>query len=393
MDTKYVLRDVYGFRYLNGWIDHFSKYLILAPSKDLFSETVLTQTINRVYLKYGCPEKYIVDNASNINDTIQKELNYILGTNLVNTSPYYSKSNGIIENVWKFIDRLIRLYGYKDWSTYTDWLMYLWNSEGKMDIDGYSPNHMIFGSLNVIPTFKISNLVNIREYKEDLPWLKNGKLLVSKWIKKLDLATEELLKRVQQAKDKYYIKQDRRYSKQNIKNIIYKPGDLVKVRISFGLFEKQLDNWNCGYIVLEDLKERVKVKEIDSGKIIVVNKNFTRPLVKDEWKLNTLLQDYRDKIINKKILFKKREGKENNEDIELDSKRAEESKVISELEEKELLLIDSKAINEQNLVERELNSMQDIGRILLIKDMKELSFKELDYLEIDGLPKLALEKM
>jgi len=276
-----------------------------------------------------------------------------------NTSPYYSKSNGIIENVWKFVDRLIRAYGYEKWSQYVDWIMYLWNSEGKLDIEGYNPNHMVFGSLNVIPTFKMSNLVNIREYKDQLPWLEKGKLLASKWVKILDTTVEELLRRVQEAKDKYYIRQDKRYAKEG-KNIKYEAGDLVKLRISFGLFEKQMDNWKCGYVVLEDLNERVKLKEIDTGEIITVNKNHTRPLVKDEWQLNRLLQEYRDKIINNKILFKRREERER-ENKEREQKDEGESK-----------------------------DQEDKIKVLFMKESKDVSLSNYDIIIEGSLPKLFL---
>jgi len=174
--------------------------------------------------------------------------------------------------------------------------------DSKTDLAGYNPSHIIFGSLGVIPILQINNLMNFQELKE-LPWIQEGKLKISKWIHAMDITVQEIINKVMDSKDKYYIKQNKRYAKR-YKNIVYNAGDLVKLRISYGLFEKQTDNWKVGYMILEDKGTRVTIKELDTGSVVTVNKNHVRPLVKDEFKLNKLLLDYRKYIFDKRIKIK-----------------------------------------------------------------------------------------
>jgi len=377
MDTKYVLKDIHGMRYIHGWIDHFSKYLILASSKDMNAETILTFTMDKVLLVFGIPERYIIDNASNLNDEIAEDIKKIVGIDNINTSAYYSRSNGIIENVWKFIDRLIRLYGVDRWSEYLVWIQYLWNMDSKEDLAGYNPSHIIFGSLGVIPILQMNNLMNFQALKE-LPWIQNGKLRMSKWIDAIDITVQEIINKVMDSKDKYYIKQNKRYSKQ-YKDINYNPGDLVKLRVSYGLFEKQSDNWETGYMVIEDKGTRVMIKEVDTGVMTTVNKNFLRPLMKDEFKINKLLMDYRKNIFDKRIRIK---GGREVRDEEFEDKKDEKDQEDSDDNEDHKDQEDSDDNNESKEIILNENVTADLdSKVLMISGGEQLEGEALITIE------------
>lgn len=93
--------------YILSIIDVFSRYIILAPLKDIRSNSVITVLKERVVANFGYPNEIITDGGSYFNSS---EFNVFCKDYSIDhhiTSPYHPSSNGLIERYFKTVKDMV----------------------------------------------------------------------------------------------------------------------------------------------------------------------------------------------------------------------------------------------------------------------------------------------
>jgi len=138
----------FGYKYLLGVIDYFSKYSMLIPLRQTDSQSICEALFSKWISVFGCPYQIISDNAHNINGRQIQELCQLLKITKTSCSPYHPKSNGLVERLFRTVKECLRslLYGKRKslWDKMLTQIEYMLRSTINKTT-GYSPYEIVFG--------------------------------------------------------------------------------------------------------------------------------------------------------------------------------------------------------------------------------------------------------
>ncbi|KAL0213676.1 hypothetical protein P9112_005860 [Eukaryota sp. TZLM1-RC] len=142
--------DSYGYRYIVHFVDAFSKFSILVPTKDLKALTVANSLISSVYSVFGAPRCIHSDNGPKFANKIFGLLCQFLNVEHTQSLPHYHQSNGLVErqhrSFLQVIGRMLLDFSdYHNWSDYVPLCQMVLNSEERKALNA-SPYSLIFGS-------------------------------------------------------------------------------------------------------------------------------------------------------------------------------------------------------------------------------------------------------
>ena len=105
-----------GHRFILVAIDYFTKW-VEAVSYANVTKQVVSRFLKRdIICRYGIPNKIIIDNGSNLNNKMMKELCKDFKIEHHNSSPYRPKMNGTVEatnkNIKKIVQKMVKTYKY-----------------------------------------------------------------------------------------------------------------------------------------------------------------------------------------------------------------------------------------------------------------------------------------
>ena len=103
-----------GHRLILVNIDYFTKW-VEAASYAIVTRNVVIRFIKKeIIYRYGLPKKIIIDNATNLNNKMMKEMCEDFKIQHHNSMPYRPKMNGAVEatnkNIKKIIQKMIVSY-------------------------------------------------------------------------------------------------------------------------------------------------------------------------------------------------------------------------------------------------------------------------------------------
>ncbi|WRX30245.1 Integrase [Theobroma cacao] len=106
-----------GHRFILVAIDYFTKWVEAASYANVTQKVVCKFIQKEIICRYGLPKKIIIDNASNLNGSMMKEIYAKFKIKHHNSVPYRPKMNGVVEAANKNIKRIIEKMTdvYKDW--------------------------------------------------------------------------------------------------------------------------------------------------------------------------------------------------------------------------------------------------------------------------------------
>ena len=84
-----------GFSNILVITDHFTKYALAIPTKNQTAKTTAEALYNNFILNYGIPTKLHIDQGSNFESEIIKELCQMTGITKTRTSIYHPMGNGL----------------------------------------------------------------------------------------------------------------------------------------------------------------------------------------------------------------------------------------------------------------------------------------------------------
>lgn len=93
----------YGYRYILGVIDVFSRYPMIIPLRETTTAVIFSALFSKWISIFGIPREIVSDNAKNLNsEEFMKKLND-LGIKKTPTCPYYPKGKGTIERLFRTV--------------------------------------------------------------------------------------------------------------------------------------------------------------------------------------------------------------------------------------------------------------------------------------------------
>ena len=140
--------DAHGYSHIIVFIDSFSRFTELIPSKGDTSQLLATALL-QVFSRYGLPSHIHTDNSSiNVSSLITEFYN-MLDIPHITITPHNHQSLGTVERANKEILKhlravLHRLHSYEDWSIYVPLVQRIVNSAHHTSI-GCSPAHLMSG--------------------------------------------------------------------------------------------------------------------------------------------------------------------------------------------------------------------------------------------------------
>lgn len=136
-----------GNRYVLSIIDHFSRYLVMAPLGDQTAETVSVTLVRDWILKFGVPERLLSDQGSNFTSELFQNVCRLLGIKKLQTSPFHPQCNGRVERVHRTIAQIISHYvncKNNDWDLWVDYAVAAYNASWHRSVRR-SPHEVIYG--------------------------------------------------------------------------------------------------------------------------------------------------------------------------------------------------------------------------------------------------------
>ncbi|KAL0220028.1 hypothetical protein P9112_005681 [Eukaryota sp. TZLM1-RC] len=142
--------DTYGYKYVVHFVDAFSKFSILVPTKDLKATTIVNALISSVYSVFGAPRSIHSDNGPEFANKIFSLLCQFLNIEHTQSLPHYHQSNGLVERQHRSFLQVIRrmlldFSDYHNWSDYVPHCQMGLNSQERKALNS-SPYPLIFGS-------------------------------------------------------------------------------------------------------------------------------------------------------------------------------------------------------------------------------------------------------
>jgi ribonuclease HI len=133
-------------------IDYFTKWVEAASYANVTKQVVVRFFKNNIICRYGVPNKIIIDNATNFNNKMMKELCDDFKMEHHNSSPYRPQMNGAVEAANKNIKKIVQkmVVTYKDWHEMLPYALYGYRTLVRTST-GATPFSLVYGMEAVLP--------------------------------------------------------------------------------------------------------------------------------------------------------------------------------------------------------------------------------------------------
>ena len=264
-----------GFQYLLIITDHFTRYALAIPTKNMTAKTTADAFFTNFVVHYGFPKRIHSDQGKNFESEIIEELCQLSGMSKSRTTPYHPMGNGMCE---RFNRTLLNMLGTLEPSQKADWksevgaLVHSYNCT-RHDSTGFSPYLLMFGRQPRLAVDIVLGLSNMNSEEKD--YCKYVNELKMKLKKSYELASSKCKSAQKHQKDNYDLK---------TRGAIVEPGDRVLVKIvAFEGRHKIADRWEDDpYVVLDQPSKDIPVyivrKEAGCGPKRTLHRNLLLPI-------------------------------------------------------------------------------------------------------------------
>ena len=274
MDFLTLERSAGGFQHILVITDHFTRYAVAIPTRNMTAKTTADAFFNHFVVNYGMPAKIHSDQGANFESNVIKELCMITGMKKSRTTPYHPMGNGMTEKFNRtLLDMLgtLQLNQKRDWKSFVGPVVHAYNCT-RHSSTGYAPFFLLFGREPRLPVDLAFGL-DINQKKQ--PRSKYVKDLRDKLQQSYDLAHKAANKARERQKKYYDLK-----SRHSLINV----GDRVLVKIvAFEGKHKLSDKWEEDvYIIIGQPNSDIPVytvqKESGEGKRRTLHRNLLLPI-------------------------------------------------------------------------------------------------------------------
>ena len=163
MDLVGPLPNSNGFRYILTIIDRHTRWPEAYPLKDITTNTVTKTFIQNYISRFGVPTTITVDQGVQFTSKVFSEINKILGTNKIHTSPYHPQANGMIERFHRTLKSSILASTSQNSSSWSDELPLILLGLRSVVKEDFKccPSELVYGQPLRLPGELIANIDTI----------------------------------------------------------------------------------------------------------------------------------------------------------------------------------------------------------------------------------------
>ncbi len=153
-------------------VDHFTRYVVLAPLKDKTATAVAHALVTRLFCPFSTPQVLLSDNGTEFRYAVVAEICSQFGISQTFTAACHSASNGLVERANRKILEVLRPIVNDLLDNWEDWLPQIAASINSSvnDSTGKSPHYILFGVDKILPydllTSSKQPIYNIHSYAE-----------------------------------------------------------------------------------------------------------------------------------------------------------------------------------------------------------------------------------
>ncbi|RUM30633.1 MAG: hypothetical protein DSY32_02035 [Aquifex sp.] len=142
-----------GSKYLLVCVDHFSRYVVLAPLKDKTATTVAHSLIANLFCPYSTPRVLLSDNGGEFHNSLLAEICQQFEMKQTFTAAYHPASNGLVERANRKILEVLRPAVGGLLENWEDWLPHVAASinSSVCESTGQSPYYILYGTEKRLP--------------------------------------------------------------------------------------------------------------------------------------------------------------------------------------------------------------------------------------------------
>ncbi|KAK3889412.1 hypothetical protein Pcinc_006591 [Petrolisthes cinctipes] len=153
IDVLQLPTSYQGSKYLLTCVDHFSRFVVLAPLQDKSAQSIAHALVNSLFCTYTIPRVLLSDNGTEFRNSVLEEICKLYNIKQVFTVAYHPQSNGMVERVNRKILEVLRHLAGSIQAGWEDWLCQVTaciNSSIHSSL-GKTPHYIIYGEDKVLP--------------------------------------------------------------------------------------------------------------------------------------------------------------------------------------------------------------------------------------------------
>ena len=158
-------------KYLLTIVDRFSRWFEAIPLKDIAAKSCADAFILNFVSRYGAPQTMTTDRGRQFTSNLWKELAKFLGCDIIQTTAYNPKANGLVERYHRVLKASLKSQTYPgDWYKNLGWILLGIRATVREDLE-HSPAEMVYGTSLRLPGEYFANANNppsSTEYMEQL---------------------------------------------------------------------------------------------------------------------------------------------------------------------------------------------------------------------------------
>lgn len=142
-----------GHKYVLVFVDHFTKWVELVPTRDQLASTVFNSFYRFIICRHGCPERLLSDNGPQFRSQLVQGLCKEFDIQKIYSSAYYPQGDGYAERFMRTLNNSLAALSSKDprhWSAYVPGLMFAYNAS-EHEATQLCPFEMCTGRLPRLP--------------------------------------------------------------------------------------------------------------------------------------------------------------------------------------------------------------------------------------------------
>lgn len=156
------VRSRQGSKYVLVMVDHFSRYVVLAPLYDKSAKAVAHALVTNLFCPYSAPRVLLSDNGTEFRNNVLEEICKQFGIKQTFTVAYHPASNGLVERANRKILDVLRPVVNGFMENWEDWLPHVAASinSSVCESTGRTPYFIIYGVEKKLPYDLLSSPQN-----------------------------------------------------------------------------------------------------------------------------------------------------------------------------------------------------------------------------------------
>ncbi len=153
IDLLQLPKSHQGSQFLLVCLDHFSRYVVLAPLKNKTTTAIAHALVTHLICQYTTPRVLLSDNGTEFRNQLLSEICSLYGIKQTFTVAYHPSSNGLVERANRKILEALRPVVCSLYDSWEDWLPHVKACiNGSLcESTGKTPHYILYGVDKVMP--------------------------------------------------------------------------------------------------------------------------------------------------------------------------------------------------------------------------------------------------